>query len=410
MKKTHFHIITSVLLFVGLCMSLPLPAQDDRAELELNKKKLEEEIAFTARLIDETKQSRELTMNQLVMLNSRISQREALVANVQRQLLQLDAQIANRETEKTRLENELENLREEYAGMIYFAYKNRNAYNKLMFLFSSTDFNQAYQRMKYFQQYASFRKNQIQRIEETQQKLENEIANLEKDRATKQTLFETERKQQIALNTERSEIDRTVNQLSQKERQLRQQMREKEREAQQLQRAIEAIIAEEVRLARERAREPAKPDARVMELTPEEVALSHSFAENRGKLPWPVERGVIASKFGTQPHPVLRRVTIKNNGLDIATAHDSEARAVFDGVVVSTNRISQSNNAVIIRHGDYFTVYSNLDQVFVKRGDRVKTKDAIGRVHTDRTESKTEVHFELWKNRDILDPTPWLAR
>lgn len=385
-------------------------AQNQLAELEQNKKRIEEEIALTARLIDETKQNKESTMSELVMLNTRISQREALVANVQRQVIQLDRQITNRENEKARLEKELSQLREEYSKMIYFAYKNRNAYNKLMFLFSAKDFNQAFQRMKYFQQYAAFRQSQIQKIEETQQKLESELNNLDKDRAEKQALFETNRRQQIALNTERSQIDMTVKQLSQKERALRQQLREKEREAQQLQRAIEAIIAEEVRLANERAGETAKPDPNVMQLTPEELALSRSLEDNRGKLPWPVERGVISSKFGEQPHPVLKRVTIKNNGIDFATPAGSDARAVFDGVVVSTNRITQSNNAVIIRHGDYFSVYSNLDQVYVKRGDRVKTKDLIGRVHTDKIESKTELHFELWKNRQILNPTPWMAR
>ncbi len=408
MIKNNWSRFFFVLLFVGIIHVVGWP--QNRAELEQNKKRIEEEIALTARLIDETKQNKDLTMSELVMLNTRISQREALVANVQRQLIQLDRQITNRESEKTRLEKELSQLREEYSKMIYFAYKNRNAYNKLMFLFSAKDFNQAFQRMKYFQQYAAFRQSQIQKIEETQQKLESELNNLDKDRAEKQSLFETSRRQQIALNTERSQIDRTVKQLSQKERTLRQQLRDKEREAQQLQRSIEAIIAEEVRLANVRAGESAKPDSKVMQLTPEELALSRSLEENRGKLPWPVERGVISSKFGEQPHPVLKRVTIKNNGIDFATPVGSEARAVFDGVVVSTNRITQSNNAVIIRHGDYFSVYSNLDQVYVKRGDRVKTKDLIGRVHTDKIESKTELHFELWKNRQIINPTPWLAR
>lgn len=408
MIKNNWSRFFFVLLFVGIIHVVGWA--QNRAELEQNKKRIEEEIALTARLIDETKQNKDLTMSELVMLNTRISQREALVANVQRQLIQLDRQITNRESEKTRLEKELSQLREEYSKMIYFAYKNRNAYNKLMFLFSAKDFNQAFQRMKYFQQYAAFRQSQIQKIEETQQKLESELNNLDKDRAEKQSLFETSRRQQIALNTERSQIDRTVKQLSQKERTLRQQLRDKEREAQQLQRSIEAIIAEEVRLANVRAGESAKPDSKVMQLTPEELALSRSLEENRGKLPWPVERGVISSKFGEQPHPVLKRVTIKNNGIDFATPVGSEARAVFDGVVVSTNRITQSNNAVIIRHGDYFSVYSNLDQVYVKRGDRVKTKDLIGRVHTDKIESKTELHFELWKNRQIINPTPWLAR
>jgi septal ring factor EnvC (AmiA/AmiB activator) len=397
-------------MVLGLLCSYSVYAQDKRTELEGNKKRIEEEIAYTMRLIDETKQSRELTLNELKMLNTKIRQREALVANVQSQLQQLGSQISRRESEKARLEKELKQLRGEYAKMIYFAYKNRNAYNKLMFLFSSADFNQAYQRLKYFQQYTVFRQQQILKIEETQHRLQDEIEKLDSDRADKQTLLETEKQQQTVLSNERNQVDRTAQQLSQKEKQLRQQLRDKEREAQQLQRAIESIIAEELRLARERAGEAPVKDDRLMRLTPEEQALSKSFEENKGKLPWPVERGVISSRFGEQPHPVLKRVTIKNNGIDISTTSGSEARAVFEGTVVSTNRITQSNNAVIIRHGDYFTVYSNLDQVYVKRGDVVKTKEAVGRIHTDRIESKTEVHFELWNNRQIIDPAPWLAR
>jgi murein hydrolase activator len=408
-KSRTFH---TTLLTTLLCLivAVSLHAQDKRAELENNKKRIEEEISYTMRLIDETKQSREATLNELKILNAKIRQREALVTNVQNQLQQLNSQISRREAEKNRLIKELKQLREEYAKMITFAYKNRNAYNKLMFLFSSSDFNQAYQRLKYFQQYTAFRQAQIQKIEDTQHILQEEIEKLDVDRAEKQSLLQTERQQQTLLNNERSQVDNTAQKLSQREKQLRQQLREKEREAQQLQRAIEAIIAEELRLARERAGEAPVKDDRLMRLTPEEQALSKSFEENKGKLPWPVERGIISSRFGEQPHPVLHRVTIKNNGIDIATTSGSEARAVFEGIVVSTNRITQSNNAVIIRHGDYFTVYSNLDQVYVKRGDVVKTKEAVGRVHTDRTEAKTEVHFELWNNRQLIDPTPWLAR
>jgi len=177
-----------------------------------------------------------------------------------------------------------------------------------------------------------------------------------------------------------------------------------------LQRTIERIIAEEVRRASESKTEKVPREDRLMELTPEELTLSNAFAGNKGKLPWPTERGIIASRYGTHPHPVLKKVTIKNNGIDITTQKGAQARAVFDGIVVSTNTITASNNAVIIRHGDYFTVYTNLDDVFVKRGDKVKTKDLIGQIHTDKSSGKTMVHFELWKGRQIVDPALWLAR
>jgi septal ring factor EnvC (AmiA/AmiB activator) len=223
-------------------------------------------------------------------------------------------------------------------------------------------------------------------------------------------LFDSEKREQIQLSTERLQKDKSVAKLAQKETQLRQTIRQKEREAQQLQRAIEDIISEEVRKSNElKGIKNASPD-RLLELTPEELALSNSFTLNRGKLPWPTERGVISAPYGDHPHPVLKKVITKNNGIDIATSANSEARCVFEGIVVSTTRITATNNAVIVRHGNYFTVYSNLEEVYVKRGDKLKTKEILGRIHTDKKESKTELHFELWMGREIVNPENWLAR
>jgi septal ring factor EnvC (AmiA/AmiB activator) len=400
-----------VLIFLAtLAGSLQAQQQDRKSELENDKKRIEEEIAFTSKLISETRESRTLTLSELKVLSARINRQEALVATLRRQIRQLDDQIRKSENELKQLNSELQSLRDEYARMIYFAYKNRKSYSKLVFLFSASDFNQAYQRLKYFQQYAAFRQGQITRIEETQNKIDAQREKLVSERTEKQTYFDAERKAQISLNTERSKMDQAVKQLSQKENQLRQALREKEREAQKLQRAIEKIISEEIRLARERKGEKDPVRDRLMELTPEERIISDNFAQNRGKLPWPTERGVIASRFGEQPHPVLKKVTIKNNGIDLATTPGSDARAVFDGIVVSVTPISNTNQAVIIRHGEFFTVYSNLEDVYVKRGDLLKTKEVIGRIHTDKKEAKTEVHFELWKGRQIQDPAGWLAR
>ncbi|MBU1009486.1 MAG: peptidoglycan DD-metalloendopeptidase family protein [Bacteroidetes bacterium] len=400
----------SLLILLLLCLRLSGFAQDRKAELESNKQRLEEEISFTSKLIGETRESKNSTLGELQILNARIGKQESLIATIQKQMLQLEEQSRRSETELRRLETNLKQMKEEYARMIYFAYKNRNSYNKLVFLFAAEDFNQAYERLKYFQQYAVFRQNQITKIEETQAKIKDKLSQLEQEKNQKQLLFEDERKAQINLNTERSKKDKVVSQLSQKENQLKQSLRQKEKEAQQLQRAIEQIIAEEIRLASERKGEKVNKEDRLLELTPEELELSNSFALNRGKLPWPTERGIISARFGEQPHPVLKKVTINNNGIDIATARGSDARVVFDGVVVSTNRITNTNYAVIVRHGDYFSVYSNLEEVYVKRGDKVKTKELVGRIHTDKNESKTEVHFELWKGRMILDPDLWLAR
>ncbi len=397
-------------VFLISTLSISAYAQQDVKALEADKKRIEEEIAYTNKLLEETTQNRELSYEQLLVLRSRISKRANLLATIQKQLLQVESQINRSSREVEQLEKERQALRKEYARMIEIAYQNRGSYNKLIFLFSAEDFNQAFQRLKYLQQYAAFRRNQIKKIEETNKKIKEELDQLDQEQKKQKALLEEERRAQIVLQTEQQSIDQSVKKLAQKEKQLRKTIQQKEREAQQLQRTIERIIAEEVRRASESNTEKVPREDRLMELTPEELNLSNAFAGNRGKLPWPTERGIIASRYGTHAHPVLKKVSIKNNGIDIATQKGAQARAVFDGIVVSTNTITASNIAVIIRHGEYFTVYTNLDEVFVKRGDKVKTKDLIGRIHTDKSSGKTMIHFELWKGRQIVDPALWLAR
>ncbi|MBU1370926.1 MAG: peptidoglycan DD-metalloendopeptidase family protein [Bacteroidetes bacterium] len=400
-----------VIILLPLFALLPMPVEaQDVNTLEQDKKRIEEEIAYSNKILEETTQNKELTLDQLMVLRAKISKRANLLATIQKQLMHVESRISKSSREIERLQNELVALNREYAKMIQIAYRNRGSYNKLIFLFSAEDFNQAFQRMKYLQQYAAFRRAQIERIETTTEKLNKELNTLDQERNKQKSLLEAERREHIALQTEQQSVDQSVKKLSRKEQQLQKTIRDKEREAQKLQRTIEAIIAEEVRRAKLDKTDKVPREDRLLELTPEELNLSNAFAGNKGRLPWPTERGIIDSRFGNQPHPVLKKVTIKNNGIDIATQKGAQARAVFDGIVVSTNSISAANNAVIVRHGDYFTVYSNLEEVYVKRGDKVKTKDLIGRIHTDKSSAKTSIHFELWKGRQIVDPASWLAR
>ncbi|HMM11660.1 MAG TPA: peptidoglycan DD-metalloendopeptidase family protein [Bacteroidales bacterium] len=404
-------LLSMAVIFVLVMAGESLSAQntDRKTELEASKKKIEEEMALVSRLLDETRQSKSNTLSELNLLQTRLRQRENLIATLRTQIIRLEAQLTQTQRELVRLQHELDGLKSEYAAMITFAYRNRDGLNKLMFLFSADSYNQAYRRMKYLQQYAAMRKVQIERISETHIRLEAQKQKLAAERDEKARLLDDERRQQVLLNNERMNVELTVQKISRQERELQQQIRRKQQEARQLQQELERIIAEEIRRTSDASGKPASRD-RLMNLTPEEQLLSNQFAQNRGRLPWPVERGIISSRFGEQPHPVLRKVTIKNNGIDIATTRGAEARAVFEGVVVSTNRITATNNAVILRHGEFFTVYSNLEQVYVKRGDRVNHKDLLGLIHTDKTEGKTELHFELWQNRTQVDPALWLAK
>ena len=205
------------------------------------------------------------------------------------------------------------------------------------------------------------------------------------------------------LEKEQSQKSKLKKNLQSRERQLKKAKREKEKQTAALDRQIQKIILSETSAKKD------KPGNKTYALTPSEMKLSSSFASNRGKLPWPTERGIISGTYGVHQHPVLKKVKVKNNGIDIATSKNSEARAVFNGKVVSITKISNTNLAVIIKHGEYFTVYSNLDKVFVKKDDNIITKELIGQIHTD-LKGNTELHFEVWKGSALQNPTYWVVK
>jgi len=386
-------------------------SQQDKEKLQKRKSKIEEEINYTNKLLNETKKSRQTSLNQLIILKKKIGQRQELINTINLEIDDLEREIASDKNKINKLSEDLEALKDEYAKMIYYAYLNRSSYKRLMFIFSSEDFNQAYQRLKYFQQYTSFRKNQVREIQSTQEKLNEKIALLVIQKESKESLLSNKAEENQKLTNEKDEKNNAVLSLQKKEKELRKNLREKEKAARKLQSAIEKIIAEEIRLAAERANKAGMETNRLtsIALTPEEMELSNTFSSNQGKLPWPSERGIISGTFGEHAHPVLKGIKTKNNGIDILTNDGAIARTIYSGVVTSVMSIPNYNNVVIIRHGEYLTVYSNLEEVYVKRGDEVEIKDNIGKVYTDTGESKTELHFELWKGKTLLNPELWLA-
>jgi septal ring factor EnvC (AmiA/AmiB activator) len=384
---------------------------EEKAELQKQKSALDQEIEYTNNLLQETKKSRETSMNELSILNSRIDKREALIRTITAEINWLEREIAKNNLKIDEQQEEFKTLKEEYAGMIYYAFKNRNVYDRMMFIFSSEDFNQAYRRMKYFQQYSTFRKAQAHQIKDKQQEIEDRIAGLEEQVDEKETLKQEKIDEKRRLDRNMKEKDETVQSLSSKERELKRSLNEKEKAARRLQNAIEAIIAEEIRKAAEAAKAAGTaPPEQLFALTPEQIELSSTFAANKGKLPWPTERGILSGRFGEQPHPVLKGIKIKNNGVDIMTNTGSNARAVFEGEVTRIISVPKYNNVVIIRHGEYLTVYSNLDDVMVSVGDQIAIKQRLGVIHTNSDEAKTELHFEIWKGKELLNPSQWMAK
>ncbi len=368
-------------------------------ELVRRKEDALREISITDELLKKTERNRKTSLNELILLNRKLTLRNNVIKNINLEIQFVERQIEENKELIELLEEDLQKLKKEYADMIYAAYKKRENYNKLIFVFAAKDINQAYKRMKYLQQYAQYRRKQAVVIERMGELIAHKVNKLEEYREEKRRLLKQNEGEKSYLAEEREEKNIAVVQLQKEEKKLRLQLREKERIAKELEKEIQAIIAEEAKKVRNFDR-----------LTPEEKLLANNFVSNKGRLPWPTERGVITGTFGIQEHPVLKGVKIENFGIDISAPENALARAVFDGEVKKIIGIPGANQAVIIQHGNYFTVYQNLVEVRVNMGDMVKTKQALGRIFTDHNdENKTVINFMIWEEKNKLDPMPWLS-
>ena len=429
MRKRHIILVLLLLSFAS-----PLFAQKtkgkSKGQLEKEIQSLQKEISTANQLLKKTTKDKEMTLNEVNLLDKKIKQREQLIKAYNEQIALLDAEINAGQSNIRNLNSDLVKLQKEYAKMVVFANKNRNNYERLGFVFASKDFNQAFRRLRYIREFSDARKLKMDQIAATEKRISGEVEASQKAREERAAMLADEKVQQSELKTEKEELNRQVAMLKKQEGNIQQDIKNKQQQTQKLQKAIDDIIAEEIRKAnaeaeRKEAEKKAnankgktttttpttKPKSETgMALSPAEKSLSTSFVSNKGKLPWPVERGVISSSYGKHASAVSSKVTVTNNGIDIATIAGASARAVFDGEVASVTKLMGSNTVVIIRHGEYFTVYSNLENVTVKRGDKVKTKQNIGIVHTSKTENKTELHFELLKEQNRQNPANWLSK
>ncbi|MEJ2593550.1 MAG: peptidoglycan DD-metalloendopeptidase family protein [bacterium] len=393
----HFPFLLTLVLLSGF---YPVNAQESAQSLEKKRKQLEVEIQYTNQMIEQTRKSKQVTVNEVRLLNSRISKRNELLATLKKELSVLETEMDLNEHTLTNLERELKSLKKDYATVVYFAYKHRTSYNKLIYIFSAEDFNQAYQRLRYLDQVSDYIRREADKIRKLESIKTSEQQLLTAQMKEKNLLLEKESTQVSRLEQEQATKNELMQTLSGKEKQLKAELREKEKESRELKKKIEDIIA------RETAPKSTKTGT-TYALTPEEKLLSDNFDSNQGKLPWPTERGIISGSFGVHQHPVLKNVKTRNNGIDIVTSPGSEARCVFDGQVVSIARITTTNIAVIVKHGEFFTVYSNLDAVFVQQGDMVTSMQPIGKIHTS-LKGDTELHFEVWEGKSIQNPTRWI--
>ncbi len=402
----------AIIFLTATCLLFFSFAQNQSAKDKLldKKKKIESEIEYYKSLLNETKKSKELSVNQIVLLKNQIEKRELLIEDINGEIALLNVEIDANYKEIKRSNEQLNSMRTEYAGMIYHAYKNRNTYNRMMYIFASEDFNQAYRRLKYYQQYNEYLQRQVALINSTKKIIIQKNTELEKQKNSKKELLSASELEKQKLDKERAQKDTDLKKLKKKESDLRKKLKQKEKEAATLKKKIEAAIAEEIKKSASKSNKTVNENTTVKNvLTPEEKLVSDNFSSNKGKLPWPVERGAVTGSFGEHPHPVLDGILVKNNGVDISTASGTQARVVFNGTVSSIVTITNTNIAVIVRHGEFFTVYANLASVSVSKGSKVSTKQGIGTIYTSVEERKTELHFEIWQGRLICNPAEWLT-
>lgn len=394
------------LLFFLIVVTGSLFAQQSQQSLTKSKKQLEEEIEYTNKLLEQTQQIKETSLNKLRLLDKQIGKREALIHAISEELGSVDEQIAKGNEAIGKLSGDLKKLKQDYARMIYYAYRTMRTNNQLVFIFSASDFNQAYHRLRYYRQYAEFRRRQAEKIRATQTELGLRQHELQNVRTQKQTLVSDQEQARLKLTREKEDKDKTVQELSKKEKQLLATLKTKQTALNKLQAEIEKLIAAERANAKKATGSKTSTE---MSLTPAEKLLSGTFAANQGALPWPSEKGVVTGTFGEHTHPVLKYVKVKNNGIDISVSNGTSIRSVFNGKVSRILSVQNLNNVVIIRHGEYLTVYSNLDEIMVTEGQEVKTKQLIGKIHADPEDGKSELHFEIWLGKSIQNPQLWLS-
>lgn len=402
-------------------------------ELQNKKNKLNDDIKQLNSQLSQTKANKKSQINAIVVLNTKIKVREELISTINSELAAINNSIKTNVAEINMLKASLEQLKKEYAKMIYFAQRNQDSYTKLMFLFSSGNFNQAYMRIKYFQQYAAFRKKQANEIVNTQKALGEKLNELEAKRHEKNILLGNEEVERTQLSGEKQQQEIVLSELQQQEKELKEELEKKKRDAENLQLAIKKLIEAEIkRKAEEAAKLAAEKAAKnekieknkakikteknktktsetkvsVPELTAEAEAVGADFASSRGKLPWPVTKGVICQPYGEYEHPAIKGFMMNNNGVEICANKGTQARSIFEGEVTSIAISPTGGKLIIIRHGEYLSVYSNIGEVYVKQGEKVSIKQTIGTILDD--EGKTSMNLQIWKGQKTMDPSGWL--
>jgi septal ring factor EnvC (AmiA/AmiB activator) len=416
-------------VFLFGILSCDAALAQSKKELEAKKAKIQKEIEQTNSQLKQVSKNKNATKEQITALKKKIALRQSLITTINSEINEIGNEITSTSNEITNLETKLEQLKADYTKLILYADKNKNVYQRLMFVFAASDFNQAYQRMKMIQEFAEYRRTQAEEIISTKNQLNGKKTELQQQVDEKTQLKQSEVSNKTQLEKEKVNQAELLTQLSLKEKALKKALAQKQKTRQNLDRAIERLIAKEIEKARKKTTtattttatakttttksgsKTTAPKKVEINLTPEAEKLSNSFISNKGSLPWPVESGAISSSFGQHEHKDLKGVIINNNGVDILTRQNASARVLFNGVVSGIITLPGAGKAVIVRHGDFFTVYSNLETVSVSTGQNLSTKQSIGVVASSQeAPGKGEIHLEIWRNSEKLNPQSWIAR
>lgn len=399
------------------CLSASLfaqPSDDKQRQLEERKAQLQKEMQEMQRLLQMEKKKEKNILGQIAQQNAKIRLSEKLINTTAKQKRLLSDDIYLKQLEINKLRRELKELKDDYSKMIVKSYKSRSEQSRIMFVLSSQNFLQAYKRMQYMKQYASFRKMQGDEIKIKTGQLEVVSNKLEVKKKEKEKVLIESEKEKKEYEKDRAEQQKLAKVVQKDKKKYTAEIKKMQAETRRIDAQIQKMVREAIAAANKKAKESGKAMAKAdtgssakFVLTTEGQLLSDNFKANRGRLPWPVEKGYVYSAFGTHPHPAYPDLTITNSGVEIATEPGSSARAVFGGEVLQVQVINANNKAVYIQHGEFITVYQNLSSVSVSKGDKVNPKQSIGRIHTSSS-GKAVMKFMVFQNTTTLNPQSWI--
>lgn len=404
MRKFFFRK-TTLFLGIFLLCSNPIFSQNNRKQLEKQKEAIQKELKEINSLLFINKKQKASTFTDIENINYKIQRKQEVIKLTNRQINLLNIELEKNKNQQIDLSKRLKEVKAAYKEMILRSYKSKSGKNKLMFVLSSESFFQAFKRTQYIKQYAAFRRNQANKIVTISDELKLINDELIERKKLKKTLLTNNRLTQKSLEKEKNQANEIAFKLKSQEKKYKKNILAKQKESLKIDKQIDKLIREAIA-----ASNKTKTKSNSFNLTPEAIALAKNFELNKGKLPWPVSRGVVIQRFGTQPHPVVKTAKIKSNGIVIATEKSAKVKTVFKGQVLSVLKFRGSNPTILIQHGNYITAYKNLSKVYVSKGDALESGQAIGEVFTNKTNSQSTIQFSIFKKTTPLNPLFWILK